>query len=310
MPLDPQVQKVLDEAAALRLPPLHHLSPPEARQQMLDGAPPADPALSVPHVEDLRAAGPNGDIPLRLYRPEIPGVLPCVIYFHGGGWVLGNLDTHDAICHALARSCSAAVVAVDYRLAPEHRFPAAVDDSYAATTWITSHAARLGLDPGRLAVAGDSAGGNLAAVVSLLARDRSGPSLALQVLIYPITDCDLARPSYIRNARDYMLTRDLMAWFWKHYAPSDTEARRPEASPLRAGSLADLPPALVLTAEFDPLLDEGRAYAERLREAGVPVTYREYAGMIHGFFRMTGQLDRARDALDQVSDAIRRAFAS
>ena len=227
------------------------------------------------------------------------------MYFHGGGWVIGDLDTHDVVCHAIARRAGAVVVSVDYRLAPEHKFPAAVVDCYAATEWVSANAERVGIDPARISVGGDSAGGNLAAVVCLKSRDENGPRIALQVLVYPVTDLSsFATGSYGEFAEDHYLTRSLMEWFRGYYLSSTEDARNPHASPLLAASLSDLPPALVITAECDPLRDEGEAYAKRLEQAGVPVTCMRYAGMIHPFFSMSGAIPRAFDALQQVAEAV------
>jgi acetyl esterase len=252
-----------------------------------------------------------GQIPLRLYRPA--GVsdatpLPVYVYFHGGGWVIGDLESHDVLCRQLTAESGACVIAVDYRLAPEHKFPAAADDAWAATRWIVGHAAELGVDAGRLAVGGDSAGGNLAAVVALMSRDAGGPAIALQVLIYPVTDVGSESQSYADFADGYMLTRDSMRWFTAHYLGRKEEANDWRVSPLRAPSLAGLPPALILTAGFDPLRDEGAAYATRLREAGVTVDYVSFGGMIHGFVGMGRVLDSALRAVSLIGAALRQAL--
>ena len=308
MPLDPQVIKILKEAESLGLPAYQDLSPTEARKQMLDLAPPVQPNLSVKKVIDRKIPGPDGDIPIRLYYPAGDGPFPVLVYFHGGGWVIGDLDTHHGFCHALAKTSGCLVVAVDYRLAPEHRYPAAVEDAYAATRWVAENSELIQADPDRFAVCGDSAGGHLAAVVSLMARDRQGPRIDLQILIYPITDCSFDTPSYEENQEGYMLTRDLMKWFWNHFINIESEADDPYVSPLRAESFSDLPPALILTAEYDPLRDEGEAYAEKLQGAGVNATLTRYPGMIHAFIRMTAQLDKANVALGQVAGMLRSVF--
>jgi acetyl esterase len=304
MPLDPQARAVLDQLAALNLPPLNTLSAPEARAQSKARRAPVTPE-DVARVENRTIPGPAGEIPIRAYTPAGTGPFPLVVYFHGGGWVIGDLDTHDPVCRALTNRSGCLVVSIDYRLAPEHPYPAAVDDAYAATAWIAEHATELGGDGSRLAVAGDSAGGNLAAVVALLARDRGGPRIAFQALVYPVTDCDLDTTSYRENAEGYFLTREMMRWFWDQYVPDEARRREPLASPLRAESLTGLPPALVITAEFDPLRDEGEAYAQRLADAGVHVAATRYGGMIHGFFTMLGVLDRAADAVNEVGLALR-----
>ena len=305
MPLDPQVKKILEETESLGLPAYQDLSPQEARKQFLDLAPPVDPLLSVKRVEDRSIPGPDGEIPIRLYYPAGQAPFATLVYFHGGGWVIGDLDTHHGFCHALAKTSGCLVVAVDYRLAPEHRYPAAVEDAYAATQWIAENSELIQADPDRFAVCGDSAGGHLAAVVSLMARDRKGPRIDLQILIYPITDCSFDTPSYEENREGYMLTRDLMKWFWNHFINDESEADDPYASPLRAKNFSNLPPALILTAEYDPLRDEGEEYGNKLQEAGVNVTLSRYPGMIHAFIRMFAVLDKANDALDQVAGTLR-----
>jgi acetyl esterase len=310
MPLDPQVEVILQEDAQSGRPAYDALSPAAARRQMLDLSPPVDPALSTTRVEDLEIPGPVEDIPIRLYCPDGAAPFPTVVYFHGGGWVIGDLDTHHAICHALAKTSGCLVVAVHYRLAPEHPCPAAIEDAYAATCWVADNADKLQADTGRLAVMGDSAGGTLATAVSMLARDKNGPSIRFQVLVYPVLDYNFETPSYRRNAEGYMITRKVMIWFWRHYLKDEKMAALPTVSPLRAKELRGLPPTLVLTAEFDPLCDEGEAYAQKLAAASVPVTLSCYEGMIHGFFRMTSRLDKAKEALTEVAAAIRMALLS
>jgi acetyl esterase len=304
--LDPEVRALLDLMEAQGGPPLESLPPQEARQAALEGLKPvAGEPEPVARVEDLLVPGEAGQIPVRVYTPQEPGPRPCLVYFHGGGWVVCDLDTHDTVCRALARRAGAVVVAVDYRLAPEHKFPAAVEDCYAATLWTAANAGRLGIDPRRIAVGGDSAGGNLAAVVSLKCRDEAGPALALQVLIYPVTDLQsFDTASYREFAEGYNLTRAEMEWFRAHYLARPEDGAHPYASPLLARDLRGLPPALVITAECDVLRDEGEAYAHRLQQAGVPVTLARYPGMIHPFFSMPGALSQARKALDQVASAV------
>jgi acetyl esterase len=231
-----------------------------------------------------------------------------MVYFHGGGWVVCDLDTHDVVCRAIARRAGAVVIAVDYRLAPEHKFPAAVVDCYAATVWVAANADRLSIDRNRITVGGDSAGGNLGAVVSLKSRDENGPAIALQAMVYPVTDLSsFATPSYQEFADGYQLTKAEMVWFRDHYLGSLEDARHPHASPLLAADLRGLPPALIITAECDPLRDEGEAYAKRLAAAGVPVTSTRYAGMIHPFFSLSGAIPQALDAIQQVADAVATA---
>jgi len=312
MALDPQAQAVIALAIKAGRPPYHTLSPKDARALFLETRPfstPAPPVIGT--VRNLAAEGPVGEIPLRLYRPAgVPDTapLPVYVYFHGGGWVIGDLESHDVLCRQLTAESGACVVAVDYRLAPEHKFPAAADDAWAATRWVVAHAAELGVDAGRLAVGGDSAGANLAAVVALMARDAGAPALALQVLIYPVTDVGSESPSYADFADGYMLTRDSMRWFIAHYLGRKEDAKDWRVSPLRAPSLAGLPPALVITAGFDPLRDEGAAYATRLREAGVTVDYVSFGGMIHGFVGMGRVLDGALRAVSLIGGSLRLAL--
>jgi acetyl esterase len=308
MPLYPQVKKILEEAELLGLPDYQDLSPEEARRQMLDLTPPVDLLLAVKRVENLMIPGPDGEVPIRLYYPSGDPPFAVLVYFHGGGWVIGDLDTHHGVCHALAKLSGCLVVSVDYRLAPEHRYPAAVEDAYAATSWVAQNADAIQADPDRLAVGGDSAGGHLAAVVALMARDRKGPRIDLQILIYPITDCKFNTPSYIENKEGYMLTSDLMKWFWNHFIEDKSQANHPYVSPLRAKNFSDLPKAMIITAEYDPLHDEGQAYGQRLQEAGVKVTLLRYPGMIHGFIRMTAQLEKAKEAVDEIAGRLRGVF--
>ena len=307
MPLDPNLQQLLEQMSAAGGPKLHEVSPEEARAFFDNMQLPA-PEVPLASVEDLRIPGPEGEIPVRIYKPA-PGPLPALVYFHGGGWVIGSLETHDATCRQLADKAGCAVVSVEYRLAPEHRYPAAAEDCYAAIGWVVEQGASLGIDSTRLAVGGDSAGGNLTAVVAQMARDRQGPELAFQLLIYPVTDADFERPSYADNAEGYLLETAAMKWFWDHYVPDPARRREAYCAPLRAEDLAGLPPALVITAEFDPLRDEGEAYAERLKAAGVDTALTRYEGMIHGFFAMSVLVEGAREAVDQAASKLREALA-
>ena len=309
MPLDAVVKVMLDQLATQEGPAMFEVSPQEAREMyraMKDvwGAP-----APVENVEDRSIPGPGGEIPVRIYTPASTEPLPALVYFHGGGFVIGDLDTHDAVCRTLANSAQCVVASVDYRLAPEHKFPAAVDDAYAATAWVAEHAAEIGVDKRRVAVGGDSAGGNLAAVVALIARGKNAPRLAYQLLVYPVLDYNFETASYRENAEGYFLTTDAMKWFWAHYIRNEADGLDPRASPLRADDLIGLPPALVITAEFDPLRDEGEAYAARLRDDGVPVTVTRYDGMIHGFWQMAALLQQSRDALQQAAEGLRGAFS-
>jgi acetyl esterase len=310
MPLDPQAQRVIDAMAALNLKPVEESTPAEARESIRTRTAALGTFPDVAAAVDHRVPVAGGEITVRAYSPDGPGPHPALVYYHGGGWVIGDLYTHDGLCRSITNAARCAVLSVDYRLAPESKYPVAVEDSYAALLWIVANAERLGIDPRRIAVGGDSAGGNLATVMALVARDRKGPRLALQVLIYPVTDHDLDTRSYLENATGYVLTRDGMRWFWNHYLAREAQGREPYASPLRASSLAGLPPALVITAEYDPLCDEGEAYAARLRDAGVPVTVTRYPGMFHGFVRLTNILDKARTALDEIASSVQKAFAA
>lgn len=307
MPVDPQVKKLLDV-----MPPMPEFADVDVallRSGMAEGVlGPGEPE-PVARVEDRTLQGPAGDLAVRVYTPEGDGPFPGLVFFHGGGFVLCSLDTHDGTCRSLANAAGCVVVSVDYRLAPEHPYPSAPEDCYAATCHVGRHAADFGIDPARLAVAGDSAGGNLAAVVCQMVRDRGGPPLCFQLLVYPVTNCDFDTASYRENAEGYFLTQGMMRWFWDQYLPHRDEGAQPYASPLRAPDLHDLPPGLCITAEYDPLRDEGEAYAERLRAAGVDVESRRYEGMIHGFFGMGAIVDRAREAVADAGAALRKAFA-
>ena len=308
MPLDPQARQLLEQMDKANLAPIHTLTPQQARQQMLIASRFLGPLEPIHAMIDRTVPGPGGSIPIRVYRPGAEGPLPAVVYFHGGCWVMGNIQTHDAYCRALANRARAVVVSVDYRLAPEHKFPAGVEDAFAATCWVAENASMIEADAARIAVAGDSAGGNLAAAVALMARDRGGPALAFQLLIYPIVDFNFETPSYRENATGFLLTRDDMVWSWKHYLANELDGYTPYASPMRAEDHRGLPPAMIVTAEFDPLRDEGEAYARTLEAAGVPAMLHRYDGMIHGFVRRTDTLDKARQALDDVAAALDRAL--
>ena len=312
MALDPQVASVIDLIVKSGRPAYHTLSPKEARRLFLETRPASTPpAPQIGVVRDLTADGPLGTIPLRVYRPGgVPDSrpLPVLVFFHGGGWVIGDIETHDVVCRQVTAEAGISVISVDYRLAPENKFPAAVDDAWAATRWIAAHGAELGIDPARLAVGGDSAGGNLAAVVALLARDAGGPKISLQVLTYPVTDLGAETKSYADLAEGYMLTRDSMRWFRAHYLSKEEDALDWRVSPIRATSLAGLPPALVITAGFDPLRDEGQAYALRLSEAGVSVDAVCFGGMIHGFVPMGRLIDTSFRAVTLIADSLRQAL--
>jgi len=308
MPLDPQAKAFLDQLAAAGAPALNALPVAEARQALRTLFSTGGPE-PVHRVEDRQIPGPAGGLPVRIYTPAGKGPLPVLVYFHGGGWVLGDLESHDSTCRTLANAAGCIVMAVDYRLAPEHKFPAAPEDCYAATKWVVLNAASFAGDPTRVAVGGDSAGGNLTAAVALMAADRGAPTLAYQLLIYPVTNYAFDTPSYKENADGYLLTRDAMQWFWSHYLASENDGRNAYASPMRARDCRRVPPALVITAEFDPLRDEGEAYAARLREAGVPVEVKRYNGMIHGFFSLGHVLEQGKKAVVDAAARLRAAFA-
>ncbi|MCS6945883.1 MAG: alpha/beta hydrolase [Sutterellaceae bacterium] len=311
--LDPQAKSYLELLASLGAPPLHTLPPAQARLAYKKAralAQPQPPAVAAVHA--LHAPGPGGPIPLRLYRPfgaPASQRLPVLVFLHGGGWTIGDLDTHDVVCRELANRARCAVCSVDYRLAPEHRFPAAVEDTLAATRFIAEQASALGLDATRLAIGGDSAGGNLAAVASLLLRDAGGPLPCLQLLIYPATDLRCNTRSHAANGSGYLLTRELIDYFVGCYLNHPAEARDWRASPALAPSHAGVPPAFILTAGYDPLRDEGADYAERLRQAGVPVEYVCFESQIHGFLTMSKLIDDAARAFDRCAQALQRAFA-
>jgi acetyl esterase len=309
MPLDPTVKAVLDQMAAADQPPIHEQTPAEARAAMGALAAMGQYPDELASITDLSIPGPAGEIPARAYRPQSAEPLPALVYIHGGGWVIGDIESHDSICQQLSTQIPAVVVSVDYRLAPEHPYPAALQDCFAATRWVHGHGSDLGADSSRLAVAGDSAGGNLAALVCVKARDEGGPALAFQLLVYPATDLTNSYPSYEENGEGYLLTKDSMRWFVDHYI-SEADRKNPDASPMYVEDLSGLPPALVITAEFDPLRDEGEAYAARLREAGVPAIATRYDGMIHAFFGMDRLLPQAVEAVNQAAGALREALHS
>jgi acetyl esterase len=305
--IHPQAREVMTYLASLGLPPIDKISSAEARRQYRETRATLRPAVpELFEIRDLHADGKGGPIPLRLYRPT-PGVLPAFVFFHGGGWVVGDLETHDVVCRQLAQAAGVAVIAVDYRLAPEYPFPAAADDAWSATTWIAGHAGDLAIDPSRLAVGGDSAGGGLAAVVALMARDSRKLRLALQALVYPVLDLRADSASYSKYAEGYLLTRAAMRWYIAQYAPDNAAVNDWRASPLLAPWVHGVAPALIVAAELDPLVDEGDAYARRLKGARVPVDYHVVSGMLHGFLTMGGKVDAAHDAVAIIASALRRA---
>lgn len=292
----PGIETLTPEAARERFRGLA-----EMRKQM-------GPPEFVHSVENMKIPGPGGEIPMRVYTPDIPKPAPVLIYYHGGGWVFGDLDSHDAVCRAIANLVPCVVASVDYRLAPEAKFPAAVEDSYAAVEWIFANAVKLGIDPDRIAVGGDSAGGNLSAVISQMARDRTGPKLVYQLLIYPATDMRMNTASMEENAAGPLLTRASMDWFIGYYLRGEKDKTDPLASPLLASDLRGLPPAFIITAEADPLRDEGEDYGRKLAEAGVPVDVKRFAGMPHGFFSFAAALPAGQEAMADTTSRLRKAF--
>lgn len=306
MSLHPQVAALLERVARSPLPPYHTVPAFVARRIYRDTRSALAP--KAPELPEVRLQIFNGRIAVRSYRPMLNEVLPALVFFHGGGWTIGDLDTHDVLCRQLAAGARCTVFSVDYRLAPEHPFPAAVEDCFSAVQFVFQNAKALQVDPSRIAVGGDSAGGNLAAVVALMARDAGAPALAYQLLIYPATDQRCQFPSHERNGEGYLLTRDSIRFFRGAYLPDQKDYTDWRASPLLAASHAGLPPAFVLTAGFDPLVDEGRAYAERLAKAGVEVGYREYADMVHGFVLFGGVVEAANAAVAECCRQLRGAF--
>ena len=310
MALDTQAEVWLRKLEESGLPPLNEMSVAEAREAYAAAV--ADSGMApelVAGVADRVVPGPAGDVPVRIYTPQGSGPFPMLVYFHGGGWVLGDLEVVHPACTAFCRRAHAVVVSVDYRLAPEHKFPAALDDCYAATRWVAENAPLINGDPERIAVAGDSAGGNLAAVVAVIARDRGFPRLMYQLLIYPAVDFSFETPSYRENGSDYFLTTDLMKWFYRHYLNSEDEGRDWRVSPLRLPDATGLPPAHVITAEYDPLRDEGEAYAAMLERAGTAVTVKRYPGQIHAFTaNLAGAMDQGRQSVEDAAMLLRHTF--
>lgn len=312
MPLDPQAELVVGLVKQAGLPEFWQLTPGQAREQYRLRVSKLALKEQIFRSSDRRVPGPGSELPIRIYEPRAakPGeLLPVLVWFHGGGFVIGDLDTHDSACRMLANQADCLVVAVDYRLAPEFKFPAAVEDSMAALRWVALHARDLGGDPERIAVGGDSAGGNLAAVCALLARDEGYPRLAFQLLIYPCTAPEPETASHRKFAEGYVLTRNTITWFYKQYVRSPKEFADFRFAPLIAADVSNLPTALVLVAGYDPLRDEGVDYARRLIEAGNRVTLVNYEGMIHGFYLMGATVDAAKRAIAQSAHALKEAFA-
>ena len=310
MPLDPQMKALLDAMVKAEVPAFHTMTPVEARKMTARRVVQGPSTVAVAKVEDRTVPGPGGEIPIRIYTPAGMGPRGALVYFHGGGWVVGGINMTDQPCRMLTNAAGCVIVSVDYRLAPEHKFPAAPEDCYAVTKWIAENASALNVHPQRIAVGGTSAGGNLAAAVALMARDRGGVPIAYQLLVYPATTSVLDTASHREFAKDsyYILSRDDMEWFWGHYLANEVDRANPYACPAYAKTLRGLPPAFVITAEFDPLCDEGEAYAARLREEGVPVTHKRYDGVTHGFFGMPTVLDKAKAAIGDAGAALRIAI--
>jgi acetyl esterase/lipase len=311
MPLHPQAEAFLKQLAEEQAPEFNEMTVLEARAfeaglEEIQGDP-----QEVTEVRNILVPGAAGEIPVRIYNPSPGETLPMVIYVHGGGWVMGSLDVVDRPCRELANAAPCIVASLGYRLSPETKFPGPVEDCYAATRWLVENSEELGADRHQIGIAGDSAGGNLAAAVTLMARDRGGPHLSFQLLIYPVTapEHDTPHESYTINGEGYMVTRKDMHWFWNHYIDSVEECRDPYAFPLLADDFSGLPPGLVITAEFDPLRDEGAAYAEHLQRAGVDIERKAYSGAIHGFFWMNGIMDQGRELLGELADYVARRKA-
>ena len=312
MTLDPGAQRVLEMVANSGLPKYEDVDPATARTLYSKGRAVMQPdPQEVAETRDLSAPGPAGPIPLRLYRPigsSPEDVLPVLIYYHGGGFVIGDIETHDGVCRHLANASKCAVISVHYRLAPEHKFPAAVEDAFATAQWVADQERSLNLDTSRIAVGGDSAGGNLSTVVCLLARDAGQPKIAFQMLLYPGTDLSMSLPSQQRLAEGYLLTKYNQRWFLDHYTRSEEDKADWRASPLRAPSLKGLPPAYIMTAGYDPVSDDGIVYGERLQKEGVQVAMRHFENQIHGFLTMGRIIPDSAVALDEAGAALRKAL--
>jgi acetyl esterase len=308
MPLHPMLQAFADRSDGQQRPSMGEMTPEQLREgyklvAAMSGAP-----AELASIADRAVPGPAGEIPIRIYTPQGLAPFPVVVFFHGGGFTIGSIETHDIVCQHLAAGVEAVVVSVEYRLAPEHKFPAALDDAVAAAAWVHAHAGEVGGDADRLAVAGDSAGGNLATGVCHHARDAGGPPIRFQLLVYPTVDARMGHPSIKENAEALFLGEDTMSWFHDHYARSPEDKLDPRMSPLLAADLSGLPPALIITAEYDPLRDEGEEYGAKLRAAGVPATVSRYDGMTHAFFQLGGVLEDGQRAMQESVAALRAAL--
>lgn len=306
--LDPQAKELLDLQAARTTVASHALSPESARRTLNDLLITEGPREPVGEVTDWGIEGPAGNLPIRVYRPEGDGPFPVIVYFHGGGWVKGNLETHDGLCRHLTNETGTVVISVDYRKPPESPFPAALVDSYAVTEWVADHASQLDGDPDQIAVGGESAGGNLSAAVSLLARDRDGPDISHQLLLYPALARDFTRDSYREVGDVGLLTEANMRWYWEQYLERDIDAKNPYAAPLEARDLSNLPPATVVTCGWDPLHDEGVDYAERLSAAGNSATLIDVPDQLHGFLSYRETIDRADEVWAEVAADLLKSF--
>jgi len=308
MPLTAAAQAIISQMEEANLPALETMQPDDAKALMnkIMATPPEDQE-EVASVDNRSIPGPAGELAVRIYQPAGTAPRPALVHFHGGGWVLGNLDTHDGYCRRLANFSACTVIGVDYRVAPDDRYPAAADDCYAATEWVAANAAEIGVDATRLGVAGDSAGGNLATAVTLMARDRGGPALKVQLLSYPAVDATMANPSIKEFTDGPFLTEAAMIWFWDHYL-GDQDRKQAHVSPLFAPSHGNLPPAFVITAESDPLRGEGEAYAEVLKKAGVKVEAKRYVGMFHAFLGMAAALPEGMQAIRDQAEFVRGQF--
>ncbi|MBQ0991670.1 alpha/beta hydrolase [Micromonospora sp. PSH03] len=305
--LDPQAQALVAAAASSGLPPVYTLPPQEARERMRSAFINGEPE-PIKQIVDLVIPGPLGGLPVRVYRPDDRDDIPVVLFFHGGGWTVNDLDTHDRLCSLLSRGAGAVVISVDHRRSPEHKYPAPVEDAYAALLWVVSNSDELGVDVGALAVAGDSSGGTIATVLAMLSRDRRGPAIACQLLMYPVTDYpDPLPPSYIERGTGYSLNHDFMDWSWRNYLPAEWSRDDVYLCPLR-GNLAGLPRTLLLTAEFDPLRDEGAAYGARLATSGVSVDHWHLEDQMHGFAMQTRAITRAAAVVGEASRWLGRAL--
>jgi acetyl esterase len=310
MPLNPQIKKYLEQEAASGQPPRNVLSVEQVRDRAMKKRHLAGEPVSLPAVREISIPGPAGEITVRAYQPEENGPIPTFVYLHGGCFISGNLETHDSICRFIAHQAGCTVLAVDYRLAPEHKFPAAVYDAYTVTEWIDAHGTEIGVDPSRLAVGGDSAGGNLAAAVTLLSQRKGRPHFRCQVLIYPMLDATCSLPSHQKYASGYGPGSGDMRRGYEAYLPGSTDPKHPLASPLWAGTMGGLPPAFIQTAEYDSLRDEGEQYAEQLREQGVAVEHVRYEGAIHGIIQMAGVWELGKRALEDAADFLMENLTS